>query len=180
MQSRFTFIFFLVSTITLAQEEFNGSDFGASREEILALHPQLQKKSSADDTLSTTRWYYGTENKKSYMAYYGHVGGYPVKFVYWMYDGEFLEGYYDFVHNHPDPEKRTAISSTAIREILEAKYGKPDEVVGNITIWKVFERVKYTIELMTTANQSPQILYRWNRRVDAWHRREIKEKSKDF
>lgn len=177
---RFLSFILLIGSFPVLAQEFNGDFLGAAKDDIFASHPELKTKFSSKDTTSTDRWYYGKEEKKDFLVYYGEVGEYPVKFEYWFYDGDFLEGVYDFTKNHPDPEKRVAVSSTAILEILEMKYGKPSEVVGNITIWKIYDRVKYTVELMTTANQSPQILYRWNRKVDAWHKREIKAKSKDF
>ena len=178
MRSSVLFTFFmLISTMAISQE-FNGSFLGDNKEEILARHPEL--KSASRDTLALDRWYSGVEDKKEFIYYYGEVGGFPVKFIYWFYDDAFLEGIYDFQQNHPDPEKHIAVSSTTIMEILESKYGSPNEVVGNITVWKLFERIKYTIELMNSTNQSPKIFYSWNRRVESWHRKEIKEKSKDF
>lgn len=182
MQNNIKFVALLLFVTPLCGlcQEFNGDLLGASKDEIIANHPDIKSKFAKKDSVSIDRWYQGTKTKKDFLAYYGKVGGYPVRFEYWFYDGDFLEGIYDFTLNHPDPEQRKAVSSTAIHEILQMKYGKPSEVVGNITIWKIFDRVKYTIELMVTANQSPQILYRWNRRADAWHKKEIKAKSKDF
>jgi len=128
-------ILFLISYNCYSQE-FNGSFLGASKEEVMELHPKIRSNPEKSDTLSTDRWYKGVYKKKEYLIYFGEVGEYPVRFEYWFYDGDFLEGVYNFVENHPDPEQRVAISSTAIQEILKMKYGNPDEVVGNVTIWK--------------------------------------------